>query len=263
VCYDTDATPPVHTASITSVSASPATLTSADGTRFAAHLARPARSNGLGVLVLPDNRGLSGFYEQLTIRLAERGHPAVAIDYYARTAGLDHHARGEDFGDMATLMPQHLAKLTTAGLHGDIAAAIAHLRAPEGGDAGSVVSLGFCMGGRFAFDTAATRFGLAGAIGFYGYPGELNGKSGPAQRAAELTAPILGLFGGGDAGISPEVVDAFDAALTAVNNEHEFVTYPGAPHGFFDLMVPEFADAAADAWRRVTGFLDERVPTTA
>ena len=87
---------------------------------------------------------------------------------------------------------------------------------------------------------------------------ELFGAPGPTQRAAELTAPILGLFGGADEGISPEIVATFGEALTAAGAEHEFVTYPGAPHGFFDQGLAGYEEACADAWRRVTDFIAAR-----
>jgi carboxymethylenebutenolidase len=38
--------------------------------------------------------------------------------------------------------------------------------------------------------------------------------------------------------------------------EHELVSYEGAPHSFFDRKQDEFADASADAWQRVLGFVE-------
>src|SRR5690349_18004389 len=87
MCYDADAAPPPYGPPLTTATATDLVLASADGTRFDAVLALPGRSTGTGVLVLPDNRGLSGFYDQLVVRLAERGHPALALDYFGRTAG--------------------------------------------------------------------------------------------------------------------------------------------------------------------------------
>ena len=69
------------------------TLTSADGTDFSAYLAHA--DGPTGVVVLPDVRGLFRFYEQLAERFAAAGHPAIAIDYFGRTAGLG--PRDEDF----------------------------------------------------------------------------------------------------------------------------------------------------------------------
>lgn len=246
VCYEPDAVPPVYGSPTTTVTSERLVLTSADGADFAAHLSRPGRASGPAVLVLPDNRGLSGFYERLTERLAEQGHTALAIDYFGRTAGTDPRS-GSDFPFM-----EHLGKAHKDTLFADIAAGAAHLRAEAGEQ---VVSLGFCFGGRLAFMTALPAFGLAGTIGLYGYPDVLFGKPGPTQMAGELRGPILGLFGGADEGISPEVVSAFDEALEGAGVAHEFVTYPGAPHSFFELGRPELAEACADAWSRILGFL--------
>ncbi|MER5421308.1 dienelactone hydrolase family protein [Streptosporangium roseum] len=54
---------------------------------------------------------------------------------------------------------------------------------------------------------------------------------------------------------APLPVEAFGEALTANGVNHEFVIYPGAPHGFFDAGNGEHAEACADAWRRVLAFL--------
>lgn len=245
MCYESDAVPPFYGSPITTVTSGRLVLTSADGANFAAFLSRPGRASGPAVLVLPDNRGLSGFYERLTERLAEQGHTALAVDYFGRTAGTG--PRPDDFPFM-----EHLGKAHKDGLFADIAAGAAHLRAEGCAD---IVSLGFCFGGRLAFMTAKPAFGLAGVIGLYGYPDVLFGNPGPTQMAGELRGPILGLFGGADEGISPEVVSAFGEALEGSGVAHEFVTYPGAPHSFFELGRPELAEACADAWSRIAGFL--------
>jgi carboxymethylenebutenolidase len=237
VCYEPDAAPPVPDLPETGLTVSREPLRSEDGTLVPAFHAIPERRRGPAVLLLPDNLGLREFYEQLATRLAQRGHPTIAIDYFARSA--------RD----APLM-QRLGELRRDTLFADFDAAITEL-----GD--NVVSLGFCLGGRFAFQTAAKRFGLSGAIGFYGAVQPIRDAPGPTQLAHTFTAPILAFFGGADEGIPPELVDGFDQALTAAGVEHEIVTYPGAPHGFFDTSIDGFERESADAWRRVTAFLDE------
>ncbi|GII54745.1 carboxymethylenebutenolidase [Planotetraspora thailandica] len=250
MCYEPDAAPPVAASPAGPTTSGRVTLTSADQAEIGAYQALPVTPDPstVGVLVLPDNRGLSGFYESLAVRLAEQGHPAIAVDYFGRTAGPGE--RGPDFPFM-----EHLRKLNRDELFGDFDAGAAWLR---GRGCEAVVPLGFCMGGRFAFMTALERFGFAGVIGLYGYPDELFGATGPTQLAPGFTAPVLGMFGGADEGISPAVVDTFGEALDSAGVAHEFVTYPGAPHGFFELGNEEFADASADAWRRILGFLAER-----
>lgn len=250
MCFDTDSRPPVDADSSTGTGSERFVLTAGDGARLAAFAARPRRPTGTGVVVLPDARGLHRFYEGLADRLADNGHTAVAIDYFGRTAGVEE--RSEDFPYL-----EHLFRTTRATFQADIAAAAGHLRSPNGGSCRSLLTLGFCLGGRLSFLAAATEPGLAGVIGFYGFPG-MGGPyrdAGPTQLADQMTAPILALMGGADHGIPPSELEAFDSALTAAGVEHEVVVYPKAPHSFFDVKHEEFAEASADAWRRVLEFL--------
>jgi carboxymethylenebutenolidase len=225
-------------------------LEASDGNRFAAFLAAPEQPSGAGVVVLPDVRGLYRFYEELALRFAERGHAALAIDYFGRTAGVE--KRGDDFE-----YRPHVQETTPEGVQRDVAAAVAYLRSPEGGSVSSVFTVGFCFGGRHSWLATAAGHDLAGAVGFYGRPGPaVDGSPGPTGRAAELTAPILALQGGDDAAIPVADVEEFDAALDAAGVEHEVVIYDGAPHSFFDRKQEEFADASADAWRRTLEFVE-------
>ena len=120
-----------------------------------------------------------------------------------------------------------------------------------------VFTVGFCFGGRNSWLSAASGHGLAGAVGFYGRPGvSADGSPGATQRADEIGCPILALQAGADQNITAEDNEAFDAALTAAGVEHEVVTYPGAPHSFFDRKQEEFATDSEDAWNRVLAFLE-------
>lgn len=203
----------------------------------------------MGIVVLPDVRGLYRFYEELALRFAERGHAAVAIDYFGRTA--DVGKRDDDFPYM-----EHVAQTTPDGVQRDVTAAVAYLRSPGGGSCDSVFTVGFCFGGRHSWLCAAGEHRLAGAIGFYGGPGAFrDGSPGPLQRAGEIAAPILALMGGDDPGIPAEDVTAFDEALDAAGVEHGVVVYPGAPHSFFDRKHDEFVAESEDAWKRTLDFV--------
>ena len=146
-----------------------------------------------------------------------------------------------------------MRQTTAEGIQADVAAAVAAVRADG---ARAVFTVGFCMGGRQSWLAAASGHGLAGAVGFYGNPGERDGVPGPTQRADEIEAPILALQAGADQHITAELNDAFDRALTDAGVEHEVVTYEGAPHSFFDRRQEDYAEASDDAWRRVLDFLD-------
>src|SRR5262249_36289592 len=70
----------------------------------------------------------------------------------------------------------------------------------------------------------------------------------PLELTDRMASPVLGLFGGADTAITADQVAAFDARLSAAGVDHRIVTYPGAPHSFFDRKAEEFADASAQAW---------------
>jgi carboxymethylenebutenolidase len=245
MCFDLDSLPPVPQIAGAAVSHDDIELEAADGNRFAAFEATPDEPNGIGVVILPDVRGLYRFYEELALRFAERGFDAVAIDYFGRTAGAA--KRGDDFD-----YSPHVAQTTQGGIQADVRAAVERLR-PR---ARAIFTVGFCFGGRNSWLADASGHGLAGAVGFYGNPGERNGAPGPTQRPAELEAPILALQAGADQNITAEMNEAFERALTDAGVEHELVTYEGAPHSFFDRRYEEFAEASEDAWRRVLEFLE-------
>lgn len=251
MCYAFDAQPPDLPVGGGAFNAAPLTLTSADGTPFSAYLARPAAPNGAAVVVLPDVRGLFRFYEELAERFAAVGVTAIAFDYFGRTAGLT--ARDADFEFMPHVKQTHFDTVAA-----DVAAVVAALRAEEGVEAGKVFTVGFCFGGGHSFLQATTGLGLAGVVGFYGQVGVARfGAPAPTEVAASFACPVLGLFGGDDPGIPVEAVEAFDAALAEAGVPHEIVIYPGAPHSFFDRKQEQFADASADAWRRILDFFAE------
>ena len=200
------------------------------------------------MVVLPDVRGLFRFYEQLAERFAAAGYPAIAIDYFGRTAGLG--PRDESF----EYVP-HVQQTRPETVALDVEAALAALGAER------AITVGFCFGGAQSFMSATLgHAGLAGVVGFYGslVGGRLQPEGQPwaLDRAPEAKVPVLGLFAGDDANITPDQVAAFDAALPV---EHEIHTYEGAPHSFFDRRQEDFAEQSDDAWRRILGFIGAAV----
>src|SRR5581483_9245508 len=231
MCFHTDSEPPIPRIAGAAVSHEDLTLTAADGNRFAAFLATPEAPGATGIVILPDVRGLYRFYEELALRFAERGHAALAIDYFGRTAGTE--KRGDDFE-----YGPHVEQTTSEGVQADTRAAVEHLR-----EAGmrSIFTVGFCFGGRASWIASASGHGLAGAVGFYGHPGAA------LEHVPQIDAPVLALQAGDDARITPYWNHLFDEALRFCRVEHELVVYDGAPHSFFDRKQAEFQDASDDA----------------
>jgi carboxymethylenebutenolidase len=244
MCYGNESSPPEHGVGGEVASEEDLVLTSADGTRFQARLARPADPNGKGVVILPDVRGLYSFYCALARKFAEAGIEAIAIDYFGRTAGTD--PRPADFD-----WQSHLRQVDFDKVSVDAAQAIAHLRAL--GTVTSVFTVGFCFGGSMSWRQSAEQEGLAGAIGFYGAPGRVGAGGTIVPR---MKAPLLMLLAGAD------VVPAEDhAALQEELEQHgiqrRVVTYEGAPHSFFDRTYDEWQEACSDSWRQMFAFMKD------
>ena len=251
MCFDLDSSPPIPVISGAAVSHDDLVLEAADGNGFAAFLATPEQASTTGVVILPDIRGLYRFYEELALRFAERGHAALAFDYFGRTAGVAKRDANFDF------MPE-VKKTQADKIVEDVRACVDYLRSPDGGSCTSIFTVGFCFGGSNSWLQAAGGHGLAGAIGFYGRPGPsfADGSPGPLDRVGEMKAPILALMGGADPMIPAEDVKVYEDALNAAGVPNEVVTYEGAPHSFFDRTADEHKEACDDAWRRILGFIE-------
>jgi len=249
MCHDLDSHPPIVPIAGGAVEGERTTITAADRNILAAFRARPTEPRGAGVAILPDVRGLHPFYEELALRFAERGIDAVAIDYFGRTAGTS--TRGDAFGHMP-----HAERTTWAGISADIAAGVDALRRDG---IVSAFTIGFCMGGRMSFLASTLDLDLSGVIGLYGTlqgPWR-NDAPAPLDRLDDVRAPVLGLFGGADAGITADAVAAFDRGLTERRIDHRIVTYPGAPHSFFDRKAVDVVGESAAAWVEITAFIEK------
>jgi carboxymethylenebutenolidase len=120
VCHELESSPPIPVISGAAVAHEDLELEAADGNRFAVFAAWPEEPGGSCVVILPDVRGLYRFYEELALRFAERGFPALAIDYFGRTAGIA--KRDADFS-----YTEHVAQTTPAGVQADVRATVKHL----------------------------------------------------------------------------------------------------------------------------------------
>ena len=143
VCFDRDSLPPIPVISGAAVSHDDLVLEARDGNRLAAFAATPDEPSGAGIVILPDVRGLYRFYEELALRFAERGHAAVAIDYFGRTAGVS--KRDDEFE-----YRPHVQQTTAEGVQADVgrrrrpsAGAPATARSSRSGSASAVATRGW------------------------------------------------------------------------------------------------------------------------
>jgi carboxymethylenebutenolidase len=246
MCHDHDSRPPAPPRIGDVAERGVLTLTSADGTPFSAAFAAPATEACVGIVVLPDIRGLHPYYVALAERFAEAGHPAVAIDYFGRTAGVceDNGTRGEDFDWQA-----HIPQTTPESVDADITAAIGYLRGRTRPDL-PVVTVGFCFGGSHSWRQSGGGLDLAGCAGFYGRPSMVG------EAADRASLPTVMLIAGADAATPTEDQLALADRMRTAGADVDAVVYDGAPHSFFDRAFGEWAPACTDAWEHVLALTD-------
>jgi carboxymethylenebutenolidase len=246
MCHDHDSRPPAPPRTGDVAERGVLTLTSADGTEFSAAYAAPAAEPRVGVVVLPDVRGLHPYYVALTERFAETGAATVAVDYFGRTAGVcdESGTRPADFE-----WQPHIPQTTPAAIDADITAAIGYLRSRTRGDL-PVVTVGFCFGGSHSWRQSGGDLDLAGCAGFYGKPSVVGTAAERARR------PVVMLIAGADA--ATPVADQLELADTmrTAGAEVDAVVYDGAPHSFFDRAFGQWEEACRDAWGHLLALTD-------
>jgi carboxymethylenebutenolidase len=148
---------------------------------------------------------------------------------------------------------------------GDLQASADYLKAqPE--SSGAVGTIGFCMGGRFAYLAACRVDGLSAAVDCWGggvapdpaAPNPMPGTTAPVELTARISAPLLGIFGNDDARPNPAEVDRTEEALKKAGKTYEFHRYDGAGHGFFNWQGQAYRpEQARDGWQQVFAFFEK------
>jgi carboxymethylenebutenolidase len=223
------------------------------GGSMGGYLARPEGDAQLpAVLVFMEIFGINEHIRDITERVASAGYVALAPDYFHRTGPgveLDYDDAG-----MAEGM-KLLDALVADEMVADSQAALAFLRARPDVHADRIGACGFCIGGHMTYLTACET-DIQAAASFYG--GGIAAPQGPGgapstlSRSANIKGRMLCLFGGKDAMIPPDQVDAIRKALEKAGTSHEVVVYPDADHGFnCDRRATYHKPSADDGWAKM------------
>ncbi|WP_313020628.1 dienelactone hydrolase family protein [Atlantibacter hermannii] len=220
------------------------------GENMPAWFARPAQTDHPlpVVIVVQEIFGVHEHIRDICRRLAHEGYLAVAPELYFRQGD------PEDYDDISTLFSELVSKVPDAQVLADLDH-VANWAARQGGDPHRLMMTGFCWGGRITWLYAAHNPQLKAAVAWYGkLVGEksLNSPKHPVDIAVDLNAPVLGLYGAQDTGISLESVETMRQALRAANANAEIVVYPDAGYAFNADYRPSYhAESAADGWQRM------------
>src|SRR5690348_11206724 len=182
------------------------TIPSGDGTSIEAYSARPLdESPRGGVVVIHHLPGYDDGTKEITRRFAYHGYNAVMPNLYWR------QAPGASPDDAAATARAQ-GGIPDEQLVADVAGSIAYLNGLPNSN-GKVGTIGYCSGGRQSF-LAAVSLPLDAAVDCYGgfvvgtapegHP--LHGWPPLVDPAADLSCPLLGLFGAVDQFPSPAPV---------------------------------------------------------
>ncbi|HUO14538.1 MAG TPA: dienelactone hydrolase family protein [Verrucomicrobiae bacterium] len=193
------------------------------------------------LIVIHEWWGLNDWVKDEASKLADQGYVTLAIDLYrgkvATTPEVAHEImRG---------VPEDRAKR-------DLDSAFTYLASQPNVKKDRVGAIGWCMGGGYSLDVALQQPTLAADVINYGH------LATDTDRLKKINAPILGLFGAQDHGITPDDVHKFQASLQQLGKKVEIKIYDDAGHAFEN---PNNKDGyrpadAADAWKRTVEFLE-------
>ena len=224
----------------------------ADG-EIPAYRAMPEKGKDFPVaLVVQEIFGVHEHIKDVCRRFAKLGHMAIAPALYAR------HGDTSQMAEMSKVM-EVVSKVPDAQVMSDLDSTVAYAKASGKGDTKKLGITGFCWGGRIVWLYAAHSNALDAGVAWYGRlvsrPGQPANPLTPKQPvdvAADLKAPVLGLYGAKDKGIPLESIEQMREALKKSKTKSEIIVYPEADHGFHADYRPSYnKQAAEDGWQRL------------
>jgi carboxymethylenebutenolidase len=209
------------------------------------------------ILVVQEIFGVHEYIRDVCRRLAQHGYMAIAPELYFRQGDASRYT------EVPKLIQEVVSKVPDGQVLADLDAAVAWA-GEHGGDTGKLGITGFCWGGRIVWLYAAHSDRVKAGVAWYGRLVGDKSALHPQQAvdlAHELNGPVLGLYGGQDAGIPQDTIETMKAALakgSQAAQDSEFVVYPDAPHAFHADYRPSYrADAAKDGWSRALAWFDK------
>lgn len=200
------------------------------------------------VLVVQEIFGVHEHIKDVCRRFAKLGYFAIAPEMYVRQGDV---SKLKSIDEIRPIV----AKVPDAQVMSDLDATVDFAQKSGKGDVAKLAITGFCWGGRIVWLYAAHSKQLKAGVAWYGRlvgdPTE-NQPKHPVNIAADIKAPVLGLYGGKDQGIPLDTVEQMRTALKAAKVPSDIIVYADAPHAFFADYRPSYVEAdAKDAWQKL------------
>jgi len=234
-------------------------VTGHDGDSIRAYFSRPLVEGPFPSLVLiPHMPGWDEFCRETARRFTHHGYLTVCPNIYSRF--------GHGTPDEVAAKARQAGGVSDDSVMGDCAGALQYLQSLPYAN-GKVGVIGMCSGGRHAFLAACRVSGLDAAVDCWG-GGVVAAKEqltparpvAPIDYTAQLSCPLLGIFGNDDQSPTPEAVNLHEAALQQHGKEYEFHRYDSAGHGFWYYHTDRYRpQQAMDSWEKTFDFLDRHL----
>lgn len=207
------------------------------------------------VLVVQEIFGVHEHIKDLCRRLANEGYFAIAMELYARQGDVS------KMTDIQEIVQKVVAKVPDDQVLADLDASVEYARASRKADVNRLGITGFCWGGRIVWLYAAHQPQLLAGAAWYGRltAGHRPGGRQPVDIAAELKAPVLGLYGGKDQSIPLSDIERMRDAIRKAGKDDicQIVVYPEAGHAFNADYRPSYNEQAArDAWAKMLAWFE-------
>jgi len=229
-------------------------LSTSDG-KMDAYVAQPKDGGSYpGIVVIQEAFGVNDHIKKVADRIAAEGYVAIAPDIFHREA-----ERVIPYSEMSKAIAT-LQRVQDAKAMEDVGAAIAHLKAESKVKGGSIGVVGFCMGGRLTYLTAAHHANdIKAAVPYYG-GGIPMGNPSPLSRTGEIKCPMYLFFGGKDQLIPMDQVNQIKTELTSKKVPFQMEVYPEAGHGFNCDDRGSYHEASAkNAWEKTKSFFAQHL----
>ena len=236
------------------VSNSTVQLNTSDG-KMDAYVAQPKDGGSYpGVVVIQEAFGVNDHMKKVTERIAAEGYVAICPDIFHRET-----ERVIPFSDMAKAIAA-MQRVQDPKAMEDVGAAIAQLKSQGNVKAGSLGVVGFCMGGRLTYLTAAHHANdVKCAVPYYA-GGVTMGNPSPLSRTGEIKCPMYLFFGAKDQLIPMDQVNQINTELKTKQVPFQMEIYPDAGHGFFcDERGSYHEKSATDAWEKTKSFFAQHL----
>jgi carboxymethylenebutenolidase len=210
--------------------------------------AMPAQGKSFPViLVVQEIFGVHEHIKDIARRFAKNGYMAIAPELFHRQGDVS------KLKDTKEIFDRVVSKVPDSQVMSDLDATVAWA-AKNGGDTDELGITGFCWGGRITWLYTAHNPSVDAAVAWYGrLVGDKSDMTPlhPIDLVEKINAPVLGLYGGADAGIPNETVERMNAALKKAGKKSMIHLYPDTPHAFHADYRPSYRkEAAEDGWKR-------------